>query len=71
MKKGADTGEMLNDTNKGPDNAPPSENVFPVDVNTVHIDPGVKVLDEDVTMVIVCPGTKDAFGTVIWLPTEL
>jgi hypothetical protein len=55
MKKGVDTGEILNDTKRGPDNAPPSVNVFPVDVNTVHIDPGANVLDVDETIVIVCP----------------
>jgi hypothetical protein len=71
MKNGVDTGEALNATKTGPVSEPLIVKVFPDDVATVYIEPGVKDGDEDVTIVIVCPGTRDAFGTVICPPIEL
>jgi hypothetical protein len=66
MKKGVETTEMLNATKRGPNNVPTIVNVFPEDVNTTSVEPGAGVPpDDDETIVIVCPGTNDAFGTVI------
>jgi hypothetical protein len=53
MKNGVDTGEALNATKIGPVSDPLIVKVLPVDVATVYIEPGVKELVEDLTIVIV------------------